>query len=147
MSNVKAFQCPNCQNYINNLMEVCKFCSIPISPEMLNSAVGKEDFINNAYSAASNIRNGGAGLGLTFLLSFIPFVGWVPGIGHYILLAVMPFGILYWVLRFGTTKLDDPNFNDAKKNVWIGAGIWLAFVILRIILIVLAIAMISSRRY
>lgn len=145
MSSVRAFQCPNCQQFINNLSNVCRFCSITLSDEVLSAAIGNEDFVNNAYNAASSLRISAGALATMFFLSFVPFIGFVAGWVHLILLVTIPFGLLYWLLRYGTTRLDNESFKEAKKYCWITLVIWLAFVVLRIVLLGLFIAMVSRR--
>ena len=75
MSDVKAFQCPNCRQFINNLMTSCKFCSIPLDAQTVANAVSNQDVVNDAYNSASNVRILAGAMLTFFFLSFVPFLG------------------------------------------------------------------------
>ena len=137
MSDVKAFQCPNCQKFINNLMTSCKYCSIPLDIQTVSSAVGNQDTANNAYNAASNIRILAGAMVTLFFLAFIPFIGFIFSIIHYIAFLGVPFLLLFWLIRYGSLKTTDPGYKDAKKYCWTALFIWLGFVVLRVVLIFL----------
>jgi uncharacterized Tic20 family protein len=137
MSDLKAFRCPNCQEFINNLMTSCKYCSIPLDVQTLSSAVGNQDTVNNAYNAASNVRIL-AGVMVTFyFLSFIPFMGLLFSIAHYITFFGVPLLLLFWLIRYGSSKTTDPEYKEAKKYCWTALFIWLGFIAIRVILILL----------
>ena len=38
----QTFPCPNCRQYISSEVDVCKFCSSPISSDIKQFAIGKE---------------------------------------------------------------------------------------------------------
>ena len=38
----QTFPCPNCKQYISEEVRICKFCSIPISSDVKQIAIGKE---------------------------------------------------------------------------------------------------------
>lgn len=143
MSNVRAFQCPNCQNYINNLMEICKFCSIPLTNDILSASINKEDFINNAYNAANNLRISAGALVLTACGMFIPFIGIMASWANLFLLVTIPLGLVYWLFKYGTTKMADDNFRQAKRNVWAAFFIWFVIFFVRVVLTVFLMAVTS----
>jgi hypothetical protein len=39
---IQTFPCPNCQQFISSEVDVCKFCSMPISSDIKSFAIGKE---------------------------------------------------------------------------------------------------------
>lgn len=59
MSDIKTFQCPNCQQFINDSMSVCKFCSAPFDAQMISTAVANQEKVNNAYNAVRTLQRAG----------------------------------------------------------------------------------------
>jgi len=39
---IQSFPCPNCKQFISSEVDICKFCSFQITPEIREFAVGKE---------------------------------------------------------------------------------------------------------
>src|SRR5687768_2146036 len=40
---IQSFPCPNCGKYINNDMEVCKYCSVSITDDIRSNAIAAEN--------------------------------------------------------------------------------------------------------
>ncbi len=137
MPDLKAFQCPNCQNFINNLMTSCRYCSIPLDIHTVSSAISNQDTANNAYNAASNVRILAGAMVTLFFLGFIPFIGFIFSIIHEVTLLSVPLLLLSWLIRYGSMKTTDPSYKDAKKYCWTALFIWLGFVVIRVVLIFL----------
>ena len=49
MSDYVVFKCPKCQQYISNKVEICRFCSFPLTEEIKAQAIEKEDNDTRQY--------------------------------------------------------------------------------------------------
>ncbi len=116
MPDLKAFQCPNCQNFINNLMTSCRYCSIPLDIQTVSSAISNQDTANNAYNAASNVRILAGAMVTLFFLGFIPFIGFIFSIIHEVTFLSVPLLLLSWLIRYGSMKTTDPSYKEAKNT-------------------------------
>jgi hypothetical protein len=137
MSDVKAFQCPNCGQFINSLMTSCKFCSVPLDPQTVYNAVNVQDKVNDAYNSASNVRILAGAMVTLFFLSFIPFLGFFFAIAHYVAFFGVPIFLIYWVVRYSGLKTTDAGYKDAQKYCLTALFIWLGFIVLRVVLTLL----------
>ncbi len=127
MSDIKTFQCPNCQQFINNLMNSCKFCLIPLDDQIVSMAATNQEEVNKAYNAASNLRILAGALATFFFVGFIPFLGIIASIGHLIILVALPFILIYWVIRYSRIETNDEDYKQAKKYWLTSLIIWIVF--------------------
>jgi len=63
---VKTLECPNCKKYITSDSATCRFCSFPISQEMIEAGVEKEDEEIRRFQVT--FYKGALGTGAVFLL-------------------------------------------------------------------------------
>jgi hypothetical protein len=134
---MKTFQCPNCNQFINDSMTECKFCSTPLDPQVVSQAVENQDKVNDAYNAASNLRILAGVLASSFFLSFIPLINLVVAWIFRIIFIGLPFMLIYWQIRYGRIKTSDQDFKQAKKYWWTALGIWLIFLAVTIFFVML----------
>jgi hypothetical protein len=137
MLDVQTFLCPNCKQFINSSMTVCKFCNVELDPATIVAQIETQDKVNEAYNSASRIRILAGALFTFFLLSFLPFVGFIARYAFYIMFLAVPVFMLVWAIKYSGTRTHDPDFKTAKKYLWVAMFIWLAFPVAYVILLTL----------
>src|SRR5436305_332863 len=123
----KVFQCPNCKQFINDSMTVCKFCSVELDSNLVSGLVENQEKVNAAYNAASSLRTLAGAMWLLFALSFIPFVGFFASLGFYGIVIAIPILLIVWYVKYGNLKTTDAEFKDAKKYLYSAFFIWLIY--------------------
>ncbi len=109
---------------VNESMQKCKFCDVPIDHQAALAAAAVQDKANEAYSDASYARTAAVAMWVFLGLSFIPFVP-VVGWGFVFTFCVV-FGMLVrWQIKFGGLKTADPDFSRAKRSRNIAIVLWL----------------------
>lgn len=104
----RTFRCPSCNEMVNESMQKCKFCDVPIDHQAALAAAAVQDKANEAYSDASYARTAAVAMWVFLGLSFIPFVP-VVGWGFVFTFCVV-FGMLVrWQIKFGGLKTADPD--------------------------------------
>ena len=134
MLNLSTFPCPNCHEFINTGMTTCKYCSIPVDPQIASAAVELQDKINRACNDASLVRNLAGVMWVCFFVRFIPFVGLVGLIGMVALFFVVPIRLILWLIRFGGIQTADIDYKGAKRNILVAFGLWLLIIIVPLVL-------------
>lgn len=51
---IKSFRCPQCQQYISNKYDACRFCSFPLNEEVIKKAIETQESDNRKYRANWN---------------------------------------------------------------------------------------------
>lgn len=70
----EVFKCPNCQQFISNQLEACRFCSFPLNDETRAQAIKKEadetrQYRFNMHKKILYVGLGIFGFGLLLMLS------------------------------------------------------------------------------
>jgi uncharacterized membrane protein len=125
MSDLKTFPCPNCQQFINNTMTACKYCSASLEAYDVSGLVQEQERVNDAYNTANNARILAGSLVTFFFARFIPFLGLIALIGFIICLFALPFLLIYWQIRYGRIKTSDTAYHEAKKYWMTALAVWL----------------------
>jgi hypothetical protein len=138
MSDMKTFLCPNCKQFINSSMTVCKFCNVELDPATIAASVENQEKVNAAYNSASKIRILAGALVTFFLLSLIPFLGIFAGFAFYAIFLAVPCFLAYWAIKYSGINTHDQDYKTSKKYIMVALFIWLAFPVAYIALLTLA---------
>ena len=126
------FPCPNCKEIINDSMTQCRFCSVPVDPNVAQLIAERQEKANNAYSDASYLRTAAiamyAFLGLSFV-PFLPLVSW----GFFIIFIIVIVLLVRWQIRYSGLVTDDADFKSARRSWWISLVMLLALPVVFII--------------
>jgi hypothetical protein len=123
MFNPRTLPCPNCKEIINDQMQVCRYCKVPVDPAIAAQQAELQSKVNKACSDASFMRTAAAAMYVFLLLSFIPFV---PAVGWAFLIAfflVLIMGVR-WQFSFGGLVTGDPDYVKAKRSKNIAFILW-----------------------
>lgn len=138
MFNVSTFPCPSCHEFISTNTTSCKYCSVPIDPQMASIAAELQDRVNKACNEASLVRNSAGTMWVSFFLRFIPFIGFIAGIAMVVLIVLIPIQLIRWQVSFGGIQTADPDYKRAKQKIPVALGLWLLMIIVLAVLMFLA---------
>ena len=146
LASPRTFPCPNCKEIINDSMTQCRFCSVPVDPNVAQLIAERQEKANNAYSDASYLRTAAiamyAFLGLSFV-PFLPLVSW----GFFIIFIIVIVLLVRWQIRYSGLVTDDADFKSARRSWWISLAMLLALPVVFIIRVVIGVLLaISSGR-
>ena len=124
ISQPRTFGCPNCNEMINDSMQQCGYCSVPLDPAVVALTADRQEKANQAYSDASFLKTAANAmfvfLGLS-LIPFMPFVYW----GFLGTFAVVLDLLIRWQVRFGNLLTSDADYKLAKRAKNIALVLWL----------------------
>lgn len=139
----RTFPCPNCKEIINDSMTQCRFCSVPVDPNVAQLIADRQEKANLAYSDASYLRTAAIGmyvfLGLGFI-PFLPFVSW----GFLIIFVVVIVLLIRWQIRYGGLVTDDADYKSARRSWWISLAMLLGVPVIFVIRIVIGVLLLLS---
>lgn len=129
----QTFPCPNCREIINDTMETCRYCSVPIDKQIALQAAATQSAVNEACSDASYIRTAAIVMWIFLGLSFVPFIGMF-GYAFLVTLIVVVALLVRWQVKFGSIITADPDYVRARQSknialVLLLAAFFVAFVI------------------
>ena len=137
MLNVSTFPCPNCHEFVSSSMTTCKYCSVQIDPQAASTAVELQDKVNSACNDASLVRNLAGAMWVFFFVRLIPLVGYVAGVGMFLLFLLVPVRLIMWQVKFGGIQTADLDYKRAKRNILVALGLWLLIIIVPAVLMFL----------
>lgn len=137
MSDYKTFRCPNCKQFVNNTMAICKHCSFPLDEQTISNTSATQERINSTYNSASNVRILAGAMWMFFFFSLIPFIGIIGRVGSYIAFIGVPVLLIIWLVRYAGLPKSEPEIADARKYLLTGFGIWLIYPVVYVVLMVL----------
>jgi hypothetical protein len=115
LSQPRTFRCPNCNEMINDSMQQCRFCSVPLDPAIVALVAERQEKANQAYSDASYLRTAAIAmfvfLGLS-LIPLVPFVYW----GFLVTFLFVLVMLIRWQVKFGNLLTSDPDYKLAKRS-------------------------------
>ena len=124
ISQPRTFRCPNCNEMINDSMQQCRFCSVPLDPGIVALTAERQEKANQAYSDASFLKTAAIAmfvfLGLS-LIPFVPFVYW-GFLATFIVVLVL---LIRWQVKFGSLLTSDADYKLAKRSKNIALILWL----------------------
>lgn len=132
-SQPRTLRCPNCNEMINDQMQQCRFCSVPLDPGIVALLAERQEKANQAYSDANYLKTAAIAmfvfLGLS-LIPFIPLVYW----GFLVTFVVVLVLLIRWQLKFGKLLTNDADYKLAKRSKNLALILWLAAIPLGFIL-------------
>jgi len=140
MSDVQTFLCANCKQFINSSMTACKFCNVELDPATIVAQIETQDKVNEAYNSASRIRILAGALITFFLLSFLPFFGFIASYAFYAIFLLIPIFMIVWAIKYSGIRTHDPDFKTAKRYLWIALFIWLAYPGINLVITILVLS-------
>ena len=124
LSQSRTFRCPNCNEMINDSMQQCRYCSVPLDPAIVALVAERQEKANQAYSDASFLKTAAIAmfvfLGLS-LIPFVPFVYW----GFLVTFVVVLVLLIRWQVKFGSLLTNDSDYKLAKRSKNIALDLWL----------------------
>ena len=130
----QTFPCPNCNEIINDQMEKCRFCSVPIDKDAAVVAAELQSKVNQACSDASYLKTAAVAmfifLGLS-LVPFLPLVFWGFVLTFFIVLVML----VRWQIKFSGLQTNDPDYRQAKRSRNLALLLWLAAVVVWAVLL------------
>lgn len=127
MLELKVFQCPNCKQFINNTVTVCKYCSVELNDELIARSVADQERVNAAYNSASKLRILAGAMWAFFFFGMIPFIGYVASWVFYVIVILIPILLIVWYTKYSSLKTVDPDFKTARKFLYTAFFIWLIY--------------------
>lgn len=118
MQNPRTFPCPNCKEIINDQMQVCRYCKVPVDPAIAAQQAELQSKVNQACNDASYMRIAATAMFLFLALSlipFIPFLFWGFLLSFFLILILW----IRWQVSFSGLPTSDPDYIKARsmKNV------------------------------
>lgn len=124
MFNPRTFPCPNCREIINDQMQVCRYCSVPVDPAIASQQAELQSKVNKACSDASFMRTVAAAMYVFLILSFMPFVPFV-GWGFLFTFFLVLIMAVRWQLSFGGLVTGDTDYVKAKRSKNVALILWI----------------------
>ncbi|MGA9996343.1 MAG: hypothetical protein WBP93_13075 [Pyrinomonadaceae bacterium] len=136
----QTFPCPNCREIINDTMETCRYCSVPIDRQIALHAAATQSRVNEACSDASYIKTAAIAMWVFLGLSFIPLTG-IFGYAFLVTLIVVIALLVRWQVKFGDILTADPDYVQAKRSknmalILLLAALFVGFIIRPLIYLV-----------
>ena len=144
-SQSRTFRCPNCNEMINDQMQQCRFCSVPLDPGIVALAAERQEKANQACSDASYLKTAAIAMFVFLSLSLIPFVPlvyWGFLVTFFVVLALL----IRWQVKFGSLLTSDADYGTAKRSKNVALVLWLAaiplgFIVRPLIDVILSLAL------
>ncbi|HKP81912.1 MAG TPA: hypothetical protein VJT69_07835 [Pyrinomonadaceae bacterium] len=119
-------------------MTQCRFCSVPVDPNVAQLIADRQEKANHAYSDASYLRTAAIAmyvfLGLS-MLPFLPFVSW----GFVIIFIIVIVLLVRWQIRYSGLITEDADYKSARRSWWISLVMLLGVPVIFIIRVVIAV--------
>lgn len=119
------FPCPSCKEIINDSMAKCRFCGAPVDKGIAQLIGATQQRVNSAFSDSGYIKNAAFLMWGLLGISFIPFVPWV-GLGSQITFFILIALIVRWYLKYGDINTSDPDYQKARRSIYLATALWLA---------------------
>ena len=132
LANPRTFRCPNCNEMINDSMVQCRFCSVPVDPNIAQLIADRQEKANSACSDASFLRTAAIAMYVFLGLSMIPFLP-VVFFGFVITFVVVVVLLIRWYVRYATLISDDADYKKARRSWWISLAMVLVLPLVFII--------------
>jgi uncharacterized membrane protein len=113
----------------------CRFCSAPLDRQTAEAAADVQERVNDACNQAKWIRNMAGAMWVLFAISFILTAGTV---GLFGLFFLIPAYLVYWQVKYGSLKTDDPDYQKAKRDRLIALLLWLPAGLLKLLTLLIA---------
>lgn len=123
MFNPRTFPCPSCREIINDQMQVCRFCQVPVDPAIAAQQAYLQSRVNQACSDASYLRIAAATMFVLLAISLVPFIplAFWGFLMTFFFVAIMT---VRWQVSFGSLVTNDPDYGKAKQSRNIAIILW-----------------------
>jgi hypothetical protein len=109
----RTFRCPNCNEMINERVQQCRYCSLPIDPGVADLIASRQEKVNASYSDASYLRRTAVAmfvfLGFSLVFTFA-YWGFLMTFWLGIVL------LIRWQVKFADLLTNDPDYPKAKRS-------------------------------
>ena len=143
LASPRTFPCPNCKEIINDSMTQCRYCSVPVDPNVAQLIADRQEKANHAYSDSSYLRTAAIAMYVFLGLSFVPFlpiVSW----GFLIIFFLVIILLVRWQIRYSGLITDDADFKSARRSWWISLAMLLGVPVIFVIRIVIGVLLAIS---
>ena len=124
MQSPRTFPCPNCKEIINDQMQVCRYCKVPVDPAIAAQQAEVQSKVNKACSDASYMRITAGAMFVFLALSLIPFIA-ITYWGFLLTFFAVLFMGIRWQLSFNGLPTGDPDYAKAKQTKNVALILWL----------------------
>jgi len=125
-------------------MTQCRFCSVPVDPNVAQLIADRQEKANHAYSDASYLRTAAIAmyvfLGLS-MVPFLPFVSW----GFLIIFIIVIVLLIRWQVRYSGLITEDADYKSARRSWWISLVMLLGVPVIFVIRVVIEVLLLISR--
>lgn len=123
MQNPRTFPCPNCKEIINDQMQVCRYCKVPVDPAIAAQQADLQSKVNQACNDASYMRIAATAMFVFLAISLIPFLPF--GFWGFLLcfFLVLILGIR-WQVSFSGLPTSDPDYVKARSTRNVALILW-----------------------
>ena len=126
--------CPKCGEMIYSDATTCRFCSEAIDPQAAAVGAKRQKEINDACNHAKMVRNVAGVMWIVFLARFLIFGATWGFVG---LFFFVPAYLIFWQVKYGSLKTEDPDFSVARRDRLIALLIWLPALALQVLSVIL----------
>lgn len=121
--NPRTFPCPNCKEIINEGMQVCRYCKVPVDPAIAAQQAALQSKVNQACNDASYMRIAATAMFVFLAISLIPFLPF--GFWGFLLsfFLVLILGIR-WQVSFSGLPTADPDYAKARSTRNVALILW-----------------------
>ena len=120
-------RCPSCNDLITADSTECKYCSLKLDRNIIETEVAKFEEVSDAVSQANTIQSFNAGLILVGLLCIYILIAGASGAQRFYV-HVLPIGgfvfVITWFIRFRNLRSKDPDFEPARAGVSRSLMMW-----------------------
>ncbi|MBC7795656.1 MAG: hypothetical protein H7Z37_02150 [Pyrinomonadaceae bacterium] len=145
MTEFAVFQCPNCNEFINNSLTNCKFCNIAIDHQTALIMATLQEKVNAACNHAGLTRNLAGTMILSFFMRYIPIIGLMFAIVFLITLVGTPIQLFLWQAKYSGIQTNDPDYVVAKRNILFSLIAWVIMFSITAFLILANLVLSASR--
>lgn len=133
---IQTFPCPNCEQFISDRAERCRFCDEPVDPVTARAAAGLQSRVNQACSDASYLKIVALSMWGALVIS-TGVVSVLINSAFLVMAALLPILIARWQLKFGRVETRDPDFARARRAKNLSLALWLAALVAASVVVLL----------
>lgn len=120
----RTFPCPNCKEIINDQMQTCRYCHVPVDPAIAAQQAEIQGRVNQACNDASYMRIAATAMFIFLALSLIPFVA-ITYWGFLLTFFLILIMGIRWQVSFNNLPTGDPDYARAKRSKNVALILWL----------------------
>ena len=121
----QTFPCPNCNEMINDSVQICRHCSTPVDFEAAKIAAELQSKVNQACNDASYLRTAAVTIFVLLGVSLVPFIAFVGYLGSLFTFFIVVVLFIRWQVKFGKLQTSDVDYARAKRQKNIALILWI----------------------